>query len=493
MTNEQTVGVESNGATPQPSVSPIVVSTSTPPAQETQSPKEEPVELFRSYEQGIMDGLLGTPTHNVEYFIDAFHRRSFSEKSIELLQSEVKELLEKKTAAKAKLEQLANDKCAKEAQAAAHDIQITYLRNIQTFWKEKIAEGKENAEAIKSMRGDYGMFAGLIFFFFALLFIAADYTICLTIVANTLKIGLVGGKATLTSHLFALAMSGLAVVLKPAYDRLVEKPYRTERGKKVFSWVILIMAISVIMMLFTLGVFREEAASVMAQGASRSQPTIGPNGNVIMPPQVTISHGWAAKFGIISSTILFAIAGAICLGISIPIFHQNYRNVWNRLRRRRWHKREQGLLKQIAEEEKGRSQMELEVLKITGEMQVLQPEVDVDQLVRERASLIQVYRHGSMVRSIEKSTSMYLAGYVRGRKLEGKATEEWIYHTVYQSQPAGESSSTPGLIGGRQVRNDGHIGRRTRPFVAIRRMISNTFKKKWNQDNDINIEYYNFD
>jgi hypothetical protein len=373
------------------------------------------------------------------------------------------------------------------------------LQQIIAYWREKLGEAKETGSSIKALKSDYGLFAATLFFFFALLFIAADYTICLNIVADALKIGLdADGNKTMAAHLFALAMSGLAVVLKPAYDRLVEKPYHHHQKKKTFTLVIIVLSLLIVGMLFTLGIFREDLLASGLMNAQEGPQIIDPITNQPVGGGGTgathaLQETWARKVGVISSTVLFAIAGAVCLGISLPIFHQNFRNYWNRFRRRSWHKQEHKLLLEVADVESTRAKVVLEITAIDEQIGELLKEANVAETVAEKKALIQIYQHGEMVKNIAKSTSLYLAGYDRGQKLIGKVPQDWLYDSVYTASPAMDKQGDPSVLQGRPVRHEGPIGKRTRPFVALRRMISHNFKKKWNSENDINIEYYNFD
>jgi hypothetical protein len=125
--SEQTVTLVQNGKEIAPSV---------PPVAEQKNAKENlellksdrPTELFRSYDQGMMDGLLQNNTMYFEQFIDAFHFREFKNKSIYFLRGQLKELLEKQAGAKEKIESLRKQKCEKEAEREGFGFKLDYLQ-----------------------------------------------------------------------------------------------------------------------------------------------------------------------------------------------------------------------------------------------------------------------------------------------------------------------------------------------------------------------------
>ncbi|NTS42752.1 hypothetical protein HRG84_17770 [Flavisolibacter sp. BT320] len=181
------------------------------------------------------------------------------------------------------------------------------------------------------------------------------------------------------------------------------------------------------------------------------------------------------------------------LGIAIPIFHQNFRNIWNRFRRRNWHRKEHQILEEIATIESKKAEIVLQIQALDVQINEVEKSLNVEEVIQEKRSLIQIYQHGEMVKNIAKSNALYLSGYERGQKLIGKVPQDWLFDNVYSANASIEKTGEPTILSGKAVRQEGPIGKRTRPFVALRRMISHNFKKKWNSDNDINIEYYNFD
>ncbi len=487
---------EKESTTPISSITTPINNAVDKPADINLIKEDRPIELFRSYDQGIMDGLLEIRTDHFEQFIDAYHFREFKNKSIYHLRGQIKELLDKQATAKEKLQTLTVEKHNKQAERDGIAFQLNFITKVITHWKEKLSEGKENYQHIHKLKTDYTLFPGILFFLFAVLFIAADYAICLSIVADTLKIGLEDGKKTFSSHLFALAMSGLAIVLKPAYDRLIEKPYHNDGKKKRFALTIVALAALVLGMLLTLGIFREDVISsglmdAVTNDAGIADPT--QIGQPVADAPKGLEHDWAKKIGIVSSTLLFSIAGAVCLGISLPILFKNFRIQWNRMRLYMWNRQEWKWLKKQADLETQKAKAEYDIKTIEQKIEPLAADINVNESINDKRLMIQMYQHGEMAKNIAKSTSLYLAGVERGRKLIGKVPQDWLFDNVYNNTPGGEKGQEIISVDAKTTKDQSIIGKRTRPFVALRRMITHNFKKKWDKENEINIEYYNFD
>lgn len=92
-----------------------------------------------------------------------------------------------------------------------------------------------------------------------------------------------------------------------------------------------------------------------------------------------------------------------------------------------------------------------------------------------------------MRKLIEKSKAIYQDGYYRGSKLSGKVTEEWLNESVMSKTQYTNLGNTQVAL---PASTTGTNLSRTRPFIALRRMISQDFKNKVNKDGNINFEYY---
>ena len=205
----------------------------------------------------------------------------------------------------------------------------------------------ENEEASLQQRRDkawseYSLLGGLLFFAAGLAFVAGDLIISHEIVAYALNI-----RDSNEAWAFAVGLAMVSILLKPAYDRLIETPYREEpeknRGK--YEKFKLGLAIFSILTLAVLGWFRYEAyrTDQLKAAINKSVRQLQVSGTPIdatgatqeLSPAmmnkiekqlqesdslnlVLVNSPWALMSFVLSG-ILFALAGAVCLGMALPV------------------------------------------------------------------------------------------------------------------------------------------------------------------------------
>ena len=208
----------------------------------------------------------------------------------------------------------------------------------------KRLEGKRNRN-----ESPYSLLAGILYLFAGVAFITGDLIISHEIVAYALNI-----RDNYEAWAFAVGLAMLSVLLKPAYDRLVEQPYLTEyspKTKKTYAVFQVFLLVFSVATMFILGWFRYEAyktdklkESINKQiKAMQNSQSIDPNVAQTSDNQAIIqkmdeqlklynklnvdlvNSPWALLSFVLSG-ILFAIAGAICLGISFPIMQAYWYN-----------------------------------------------------------------------------------------------------------------------------------------------------------------------
>ncbi len=219
------------------------------------------------------------------------------------------------------------------------DSQVTENQNfIQQFSDKRHSVGHK-----------YSLFAGFIYLFAGLSFVAGDLIISHEIVAYALNI-----RNNFEAWAFAVGLAMVSVLLKPAYERLIENPYSdnpTPRAKRVYAWFKGVTVVFAVVTLFILGWFRYEAYKTdkMKESVNKSikqlqNQILDPlNPSAALPPEVTaqieskmkvfdalneklVNSPWALASFVLSG-ILFALAGAICLGIAFPVL-QCYWQRW---------------------------------------------------------------------------------------------------------------------------------------------------------------------
>lgn len=209
---------------------------------------------------------------------------------------------------------------------------------IQEFTNKRISVGHK-----------YSLFAGFIYFFAGISFVAGDLIISHEIVAYALNI-----RNNFEAWAFAVGLAMVSVLLKPAYERLIENPYSenpSPRSKRVYAWFKGVTVVFAVATLFILGWFRYEAYKTdkMKESVNKSikqlqNQIVDPlNPSAPLPPQVLqqielkmkvfdalneklVNSPWALASFVLSG-ILFALAGAICLGIAFPVL-QCYWQRW---------------------------------------------------------------------------------------------------------------------------------------------------------------------
>jgi uncharacterized protein YoxC len=186
---------------------------------------------------------------------------------------------------------------------------------------------------------DYSLLAGLLFLVAGISFLAGDLIISHEIVAYALNI-----RDTNEAWAFAVGLAMVSILLKPAYDRLIEKPYleNPEQNRTKYERFKIGIAIFSVLTLAVLGWFRYEAyrtdqlKSAINKSVRQLQLNTDPSAATQTLDAATlakiekqlsesselnlalVNSPWALLSFVLSG-ILFALAGAVCLGIALPV------------------------------------------------------------------------------------------------------------------------------------------------------------------------------
>lgn len=231
--------------------------------------------------------------------------------------------------------------------------------NIETR-KEKIATYEAER---KSDFTPYPFLAGFIYLLAGLTFIFGDLIISHEIVAYALNI-----RNKFEGWAFAVGLAGVSILLKPAYDRLIEQPYLKNETKNARKYHGIFQGFLIFIALGTLGVlgfFRYESYKIaeLKKGLNQEIKALQQQSTPLITGQAIqvdpalnaqieaklktynelnvelVNSPWA-MLSFVLSGVLFAIAGAICLGIAFPSltvywrrwFHFNI-NIWRNKRK----------------------------------------------------------------------------------------------------------------------------------------------------------------
>ncbi|MCF2501062.1 MULTISPECIES: hypothetical protein [Dyadobacter] len=240
--------------------------------------------------------------------------------------------------------------------------------------EKSIAEIDSITEELREKRASkapsYSLVAGLIFLAAGISFIAGDLIISHEIVAYALNI-----RNSNEAWAFAIGLAMLSILLKPAYDRLVEEPYHkneTPKARSRYAGFKLVLSIFAIVTLIILGWFRYEAyrTDKLKEAINKSVKNLQLNavdpltGAPVNSPELTnkieealrnsdqlnldlVNSPWAL-LSFVMSGVLFAIAGAVSLGMALPVL-QGFWYRWLQIDPKLWRlrRRRKRILKQM--------------------------------------------------------------------------------------------------------------------------------------------------
>ncbi len=475
----------------------------------------ERVIYFNSEQRGLINGVIGvdkepfqTYTHNhFEAYViaEAANRQA---KKVKDLEDEI---------ARAKVELNESTKGWFEAQQ-----NLQFIAHKKSFLETNLGRLKVRLQTTKDLllqikekyNSDYTFIPAMFFFLAGLLFIAADFGLALTIIGDALKIGIKPEfnpateqtifKPTVITYLFAAALAGLSFALKPAYDRLIEKPYPSGNSKKIFNWTIILVSLLVLFMLFAMGVFREnviEQTNMLAAQASNNsnfdpfaEPTqTEPIGTSEIPSTEAgrnkLVHNLWALISIVLSTCLFAITGAICMGIALPVIHRNVRIGFNYIMqfnyRRRIYFLEKKSIHVFAEFGRMHLISEETVQRQNAAKELLAKKADLDNEVKIYDELNQKY----FSLRADKANALFLDGYNRGALLKDSLPDEWAKDQIFSGTDDIEGVEGKYEHLGMESDGKGNLPfSRSRPFIAVRKMITGRFKRKYFDTNEADMD-----
>ena len=217
--------------------------------------------------------------------------------------------------------------------------QVSQLVNERT---SLLAEQSTLNQRRADTKPEYSLLAGLIFVAAGLSFLLGDLIISHEIVAYALNI-----RNNTEAWTFAVGLAMVSILLKPAYDRLIEQPYQrdpVQHGRRYGRFKVG-LALFAMLTLIVLGWFRYEAyrtdqlKSAINKSIRQMQQNVvltdGDTGATLGNPallaqlegqlressalNLTLVNSPWALLSFVMSGLLFALAGAVCLGIGLPV------------------------------------------------------------------------------------------------------------------------------------------------------------------------------
>ncbi|MCS7085086.1 MAG: hypothetical protein RMM53_04510, partial [Bacteroidia bacterium] len=322
----------------------------------------------------------------------------------------------------------------------------------------------------------------------AIAFIVGEITVNIKIVADAFNME---GPQGL---LFAVGLSAVSVLLKPAYDRLLEKKYLDGRPKIARSFIIVISAISILAVVtaYFLGEFRfdTEALNKITELDEEKRKKLGQTlekaENELYMESMT---GHVPKWSFILAAILFAIGGTVCLSVALTAAEYQFG-------RRKWRKRLDEILKKIESQSrekddnvKASHQAQANVK--TLERQIAQlPKADAQRAELEKLRQELTTKTWETAEYEWKAvTALYRNAHERGKVVKEyyrENPEVWrkFFDPPFQSRSDGESADLYGFMDAEIVEtSDGQsmkYKRRTpvRPYQALKLAIGAYFRNR---------------
>lgn len=365
----------------------------------------------------------------------------------------------------------------------------------------EIADKKNRIEEIKELKkqnfSPYPMLAGIIYLAAGITFIFGDLIISHEIVAYALNI-----RNNFEAWAFAFGLAGVSILLKPAYERLIEQPYLTQltkASKRAHGFFQITLVVISIGTLSILGWFRYEAYKTdkLKEAINReikslqleATPLIS-GGQTAENPILTqkieqklreydvlnqklVNSPWAL-WSFVLSGVLFAIAGAICLGIAFPVLQVywkrwlQYNPVINRANRQ-IRKKTKALNEIKKPWFKGKSLLDLADQKLELLPNIEQLTLKVNKLEGELFAI-----NEKIKLAIESArVSIYNEGYESGNtNRENLSQEDLEAYRKYMLDKIKQNREDAGDKNPRTYKTNG-----LRPHQALRKAITNSFNE----------------
>jgi hypothetical protein len=381
---------------------------------------------------------------------------------------------------------LLNEKAEADAALQRINESITNNKSKLTIWESRNKELQIKREHINP---EYGWIPALLFLGAGILFILGDITVTADITSAGFDMTKEEGR------LFAIGLALTVFLVKPLLDRLFEKPFQKAGHdlKKVYRYVLIAITGLGLTMLFFLGQFRADSKTLIAQLGEVTTKLSEPNLTEAQSMKLqqdsdaimrSLAENEWGQWGIIFSTLVFAIGGAMCLAVAFPSLTQLCNRYWF-IPFRRWINKWliRGKEKKL---EAIRTELETELVKQTkaqnslNSLDITNLKLAVEKVKQTQMDLIkQFYQTRN-----SKEGHLYKDGYNRGTKysMEGDLKFKIIDPLKLNDVNGNNAKQTPS--------SESETRKYTRrPFVKIRKMIADNYNKKQNHTTQDGTEF----
>lgn len=439
------------------------------------------------YNHGYTNGLLKVQREHFEGYIreKELHKQYIAER----------EILEKELAEKKASYELCREKTLELRNQIIDNEQIIEIeqKNYKRVQADFVALGQALEAGEKEKNGliaPYSWIPAVLYLLAGIVFISSDISITHDIVSWGLDMG------GIESWIFAVGLAALAFLIKPAVDRIVEKPYRTGQGIRTNHGVLVALCVVAMITLGILGYFRGEADKlkntkrdlISQKNKIQEEQSRQPDQAVrlrmgkeveridreIAAHQNALTNNWARVTSFILSSILFAFAGAVCLGIAFPAIDVLYKKqiVLPKLLRQKQAQLAQERQKlQASEQQIAQAQAQIQRAKV--ELELLPAAQHLTEKLEDLGSSYEQLLSDIYTHEIAAQTAYYADGYERGHSAE---LDRRITHSAaeLENKMLKNILTSPSQT---EKKNTSESSR-LRPHQLLRQHITDEFKRK---------------
>ncbi|MCE7041936.1 hypothetical protein [Dyadobacter sp. CY312] len=453
------------------------------------------------YQHGYTSGIEGLDRETYENYLSSNVNHDWATNQITQKQELLQTLRNRKQETIQK-QKLSYDKLQQETMGLNGNVRK--MQELETSVNAIDSETENLKEKRSSKAPTYSLIAGLIFLAAGISFIAGDLIISHEIVAYALNI-----RNSNEAWAFAIGLAMLSVLLKPAYDRLIEEPYHNEdthKAKSRYARFKLILSIFAIVTLIVLGWFRYEAyrTDKLKEAINKSVKNLQLNavdpmtGAPINSPELTnkieqalrnsdqlnldlVNSPWALLSFVLSG-VLFAIAGAVSLGMALPVL-QGFWYRWLQIDPKLWRlrRRRKRILKQMEPLQQLLTGQLAQKNILENELSVLPSLEELKQEEREVLDEIKNLEEDRRLALTQSRVHSYADGYGRGQVTRDVMNQEeydsWRNRHLTVSDLAMKAKAN--ASSDRAVTRTRSTG--MRPHQAIRKAITDRFDENNSQ------------
>lgn len=362
--------------------------------------------------------------------------------------------------------------------------------------KEILPIAEEQKEFVKPA---YNWIAVALFFLAGAAFMLADFSILFDVAFNTM--GMERGEA----NMFAIGLVCIAFIIKPAVDRVFEKPYLKNNEVKRNHTFLIVVSLIALVALACMGYYRhygfsatenkkniDSKIAAIENSAESDTPENVKSLQEYMKEKELVnkemSDSKALMLVYILSSILFALAGAICFSIAFPA-------VDSLLLRQRYRKEYHGQKEHLSQLEELINQFfrrikehKIEIEKANTEISFLPTLADLKERLLDLEEEEQKELINYFAKQIAAHHAMYRDGREKGRQyaitgqllISPGATAEKMYpNRKYSSKRNGKTGDGKGK-NGKVIRRNGYLHER------LREELGHNFGNLKSELNDIN-------